>query len=350
MSMNIMETFDKQMQNAKSLRSTSPLDRKRKRSAIPNDLLPPPPFIPQDLSDLIRLARLSKKRLYKDCQLLYPMLEPLQDLQAMIGLKDLKQQVFDFIIMRLQKKTLQIPLMGHMLLFGGPGVGKSTFVRILARILSVLGCTCTNNVVFGKPSNLIGRYLGSTPIITEQLVKSAFGGVLVIDEASSLADGRDNGSSGDSFSKSCIDTINRMLTEYAGEFTCVLAGYEEDIRRDVLSINPGMDRRFTTIFRIDGYKPVELQEIAIAKLRNKNLFVEEKAMEESIFSKKIFPSYAGDVEVFCDKITIAHAKRVFGTDNKITITTQDVKLGLEMFKLLKKQKKEDDMSNLAMYS
>ena len=170
---SLMEALEHKMRENKDtgLRASRSLTRKRKRAAVPNTLLPQPPIYPKNLDELILLAKKCKKKLFKDCQLLYPMLKPLLELQSMIGLEKLKHQVFEMLVMRLQKKNLQVPKMGHMLLFGPPGVGKSTFVPILAQLLSILGCTASNKVVFGKPSNMIGRYLGSTPIITEQLIQ-----------------------------------------------------------------------------------------------------------------------------------------------------------------------------------
>ena len=172
----------------------------------------------------------------------------------------------------------------------------------------------------------------------------------MIDEASSLSDGRDSGS-GDSFSKACIDTLNRMLTEHAEDFTCVLSGYEEDIRRDVLVINPGMDRRFTTIFRIDGYTSSELKQIALLKLKNKGLQLADESIIKLEFfdNKNMFSSYAGDVEVFCDKLATAHAKRVFGREEKTTLTKEDVEDGIKMFEELKRKKEDESTSHLNMY-
>ena len=60
-----------------------------------------------------------------------------------------------------------------------------------------------------KRSDLIGEYLGQTAVKTQKVIDSIIGGVLFIDEAYSLG----NSEKRDSYSKECLDTINRNLTE-----------------------------------------------------------------------------------------------------------------------------------------
>ena len=71
-----------------------------------------------------------------------------------------------------------------------------------------------------KRSDLIGQYLGQTSIKTQKVIDEVIGGVLFIDEAYSLG----NSEKRDSYSKECLDTINRNLTENGNKFICIIAG------------------------------------------------------------------------------------------------------------------------------
>ena len=149
-------------------------------------------------------------------------------------------------------------------------------------------------------------------------IDSALGGVLFIDEAYSLGcnDGRRKS---DSFSKECIDTINQNLSEKKGQFICIIAGYPEELERHFFSVNPGLKRRFSFHYQIEGYDWKELAEILCRKISSigwkldsearKWLFQDKGFMEDHI---KDFPNFGGDIETLLLNIKIVHGRRVFG--------------------------------------
>ena len=289
--------------------------------------LPCPPIHPTDLASLIRLCVACKHRKYRDCHGLDLLQGPLEELQAMVGLATIKQSIVEFILLYLQSASIQIPEMRHMIIAGPPGCGKTTVSRVVAKILCKLGMCVTDTIVYGTQGNMIGGFLGQTAPKTEELIRSAFGGVLVIDEASSLADGRSDQSS-DSFSKSCVDTLNRMLSEHGDKFICILAGYKEEIYRDILSINPGMDRRFSTRFEIGAYTPTELREILYRQLRSRDVTLEGTiSLEVMKATKGMFKNGGGDCQLLADAMITAHAKRTFGRLDKNRLTDADVAAG-----------------------
>jgi hypothetical protein len=240
-----------------------------------------PPRIPTTFSELVQLCREAKAQMaelkrpadddhavvrepFRDGYRLPSLLPHLLELQNMVGLQKIKQQLVDLIVHRVQE-GLPKTYLGHVVIHGGPGVGKTTFANILAKILHALGDLKNSKVVHASAQNMIADFLGQTSGKTAALIKSAFGGVLLLDEASSLSDGRSSGN-GDSFSKSAIDTLNRMLTEHGDKFVCVIAGYKDEIKRDLMDVNPGLARRFTTVFAMDKYTPAEMKEIAERRL------------------------------------------------------------------------------------
>jgi SpoVK/Ycf46/Vps4 family AAA+-type ATPase len=66
---------------------------------------------------------------------------------------------------------------------GPPGTGKTEVANIIARIYKSLGYLETDRVTKADRSDLVGMWLGSTAIKTKDLLESAKGGVLFIDEA-----------------------------------------------------------------------------------------------------------------------------------------------------------------------
>ena len=302
--------------------------RPRKKKRPDNRLLEPPPIHPTNLATLIDLCKQCKHKDFIDCFNLHDVLEPLQELDAMVGLQTVKQSMVEFILLTLQSESIRVPDMRHMIIAGPPGCGKTTVSTIIAKIMSRLHLCDTEKIVYGTQANLIGAFLGQTAPKTEALIRSAFGGVLVIDEASSLADGR-AAENFDSFSKSCIDTLNRMLSEHGDKFVCIVAGYKEEIYRDILSVNPGMDRRFATRFEIEPYAPAEILEIIHRHVLRRGAVLEGTIPLQWVQDHLgMFKNAGGDCLAVVDTILMEHAKRTFGTVQKNTLSQEDVERGL----------------------
>lgn len=312
----------------------SPLNKNfKKRKRPDNSKLESPPIVPVDLDSMIALCRLCTKKSFRDCFNLSKLLGPLEELSHMVGLTHLKHSIVDYIIIHLQSDSIKLPDMRHLIIAGPPGSGKTSVSRIIAKILSGLNICETDRIVYGTQGNMIGSFLGQTAPKTEELIRSAFGGVLVIDEASSLADGRSDQNS-DSFSKSCIDTLNRMLSEHGDKFICILAGYKKEIYRDILSINPGMDRRFSTRFEIEPYTPDEIREIIIRQILSRGgKLVHDTTIDLDWIKKNfnVFKNMGGDCLILVDSIMMSHAKRTFGSLEKNSITQEDVETGMGRF-------------------
>lgn len=303
--------------------------KKRKRSVKVIDS--PPPIQPTDLSSLIDLCKLCEHRVYRDCTLLFDLIPPLTELNQLIGLEELKQSMVEFVLLHVQKEEITIPTMRHLIIAGPPGCGKTTVATIIGKILSIMEGSQLPKIVYGTQSNMIGGFLGQTAPKTEAVIRSAFGGVLIIDEASSLADGRSDQNS-DSFSKSCIDTLNRMLSEYGDKFICILAGYKKEIFRDILSINPGMERRFSTCFEIGEYSSAHIKEIILKAMHTRNIRLDEDVSIPLNWIKKHkskMKNTGGDCNILVDYIITCHARRMFGHTDKNTISQADLDTGLD---------------------
>ena len=94
-------------------------------------------------------------------------------------------------------------------------------------------------------------------IKTRELLEKASGGVLFIDEAYSLG----NSEKRDSFSKEAIDMINQYLSENKNDLMVIIAGYDEELDKCFFAYNPGLKRRFSSYYKIEGYDYNELIDI-----------------------------------------------------------------------------------------
>ena len=73
---------------------------------------------------------------------------------------------------------------------------------------------------------------------TMDVINSALGGVLFIDEAYSLYRGKD-----DSFGLEAIDTLVKAMEDHRDDFIVILAGYSKEMAT-FLSANSGLKSRF----------------------------------------------------------------------------------------------------------
>ena len=118
--------------------------------------------------------------------------------------------------------------------------------------------------------DLVAGYTGQTAIKTSNVIDSAMGGVLFIDEAYSLNKGGDGG-----FGQEAINTLLQRLTADAGKFVCVLAGYTKEMN-EFLQTNSGLERRFRKIL-FDDYEPAALEQIFRNLLKKGNMTLDESA-------------------------------------------------------------------------
>ncbi len=244
--------------------------------------------------------------------------------------------------------------MFHTVIYGPPGVGKTAFAKVLARLFLNLGITQNDTFRVARRSDLIGEYVGHTATKTQKVIDEAMGGVLFIDEVYALGNGgtkRGNGDSkSDSFSTECINTLNQNLTERKGEFICIIAGYKTETERHFFDLNPGLRRRFSFYYTIDAYDWNELTRILLFKI-NKLVHwritngLDTALLDTTSFLKDKmddFPHYAGDVETWLLNIKIAHCKRVFGKREEVqrVITMEDIEAGYARYVVQKRGDEE----------
>ena len=114
-------------------------------------------------------------------------------------------------------------------------------------------------MVEASRADLVGEYLGATAIKTNDLVDSALGGVLFIDEAYSLVN--EGEGQGDRFGHEAVQTLLKRAEDNRTDLIIILAGYEKQME-SFLASNPGLNSRFGLRVKFPSYTPAELMALA----------------------------------------------------------------------------------------
>ena len=139
----------------------------------------------------------------------------------------------------------------NFILMGNPGTGKTSIARKMGEILQAMDILPTSRVIEASRATLVGKYMGETPKIVNNMCDKAMGGILFIDEAYTLSDG------GDQYGKEAIDTLMKRMEDDRGKFVVIAAGYKDKME-EFLTMNAGLASRFTHKLHIEDYNEDEL--------------------------------------------------------------------------------------------
>ena len=295
----------------------------------------------KSIRDLIRIGKEYKvhpKRVHTNLDLvkLSKLVEPLETLQTMVGLEDIKASIFKQVVFHLQDLDNGNKDMHHTVIKGPPGVGKTQISHIIARIYKGLGFLKKDTVVSVKRDDLIAGYLGQTAMKAKKKYEEALGGVLLIDEAYALGDGSDK----DSYSKEAIDLLTSYLSEHGHEFICIIAGYKEALEKRFFSVNEGLARRFNIHYEIKPYSGTDICQIFQKLVADGGWQLDASAYNPEFFVAHLdaFPHFGGDMQTLFAYTKKAHSSRLLAVrtkeqlmNTKKKINMVDLEAGFEQY-------------------
>jgi len=146
--------------------------------------------------------------------------------------------------------------------------------------------------------------------------------VLFIDEAYALSNQSKDNESKD-FGQEAIDELVEALTAHLGEFSCIVAGYPDDMEQ-FLEANDGLQRRFPQLnaIQLDNYNDKELKQIFLSQLDNIQLEEDLEDRLDYFFNKAYSLGFTSNLNAgFC--VELAEAMKINMHSN------QDKKLKIE---------------------
>ena len=206
--------------------------------------------------------------------------ELMEQLESLVGLETVKKEVKNLMnlvkVRKLRKENdLPVPPMSfHMVFLGNPGTGKTTVARLISGLYAAIGVLSKGQLVEVDRSGLVAGYVGQTALKTQEVIQSALGGVLFIDEAYALSSGGEN-----DFGREAIETLLKAMEDHRDDLVVIVAGYTGPMEGFITS-NPGLASRFNRYFFFPDYNGEQLMEIFRIQCR-KNSYVLTPEAEEA---------------------------------------------------------------------
>jgi SpoVK/Ycf46/Vps4 family AAA+-type ATPase len=267
----------------------------------------------------------------------------LKKLDELVGLDKIKASVKSLINLvkvrklRVENSLAVPPLSLHMVFMGNPGTGKTTVARILSELYCAIGVLSKGHLVEVDRSGLVAGFVGQTAIKTSDVIKSALGGILFIDEAYALVskDGTND------FGHEAVETLLKAMEDHRDDFIVIVAGYEA-LMEGFISSNPGLESRFNRYFVFEDYTSGELHTIFDGMCsRNQYLLKGDAADYATKYFETLYDSRdenfgnARDVRNFFENVVSVHSDRVSAIEKPtkedlMTFTKEDLEKAEEM--------------------
>ncbi|MDI9590274.1 MAG: AAA family ATPase [Acidobacteriota bacterium] len=268
--------------------------------------------------------------------------EMLDSVIGLVQVKDTIRQLEHFAMFRktaLGSGREVPPANMHMLFMGNPGTGKTTVARIISTMLYKIGIIRQNKCVEVTSKDLVAGYVGQTDKRTNDVVMSALGGILFVDEAYSLSIGGE--SAGSTFGKEAIAELVKCMEDHKDDLIVIFAGYEKEMN-EFLEVNPGLASRIGYTFRFEDYTTDELLELFRGKVTLAGFDYDRRSVDRElrdIFDyHRRFKNFGNGrfVEEVVQKAIIKHAARGSAQgdlEDDFTLVLEDIPSRQELFSI-----------------
>lgn len=210
--------------------------------------------------------------------------------------------------------------------------------RLVAQIYKQLGFLSKGQLIETDRSGLVAGYVGQTAGKVTDVVNSALGGILFIDEAYALArKGMEN-----DFGREAIDTLVKLMEDHRDDLVVIVAGYTDEMH-DFLTSNPGLISRFNKYIDFKDYTDDELMAILCMNAQRQGYAIDEGA--KAVVREMLGAMTLGDRMDFgnargmrnlLEKLVQAQANRLAQAEGEITremlceITQADARSALKI--------------------
>jgi SpoVK/Ycf46/Vps4 family AAA+-type ATPase len=250
----------------------------------------------------------------------------LKKINNLVGLAEVKQRVNEIIkYLEFQRKIGETENINCNMLFrGNAGTGKTTMTKLMAELFSGLGIIKSNKVIEVIGKDLIGIHLGETAPKTQRIIDSALDGVLVIDEAHTIATSKGNAD----YPAEAIATICDSMDRYKNRLIIIFAGNSKEMS-NFLSKYPGLSSRIGFSIEFEDFTVENLMNIFENKLKERKYDIEDLAkahIKKNIEKAKISRNFgnARYIDTIFEKLILTHATHCLDDKNLKLITVQDV--------------------------
>lgn len=247
----------------------------------------------------------------------------LASLDDLIGMGDVKKQI-ETIAKRVHLNQRRIESGRgtatidniHIVITGNPGTGKTTVANRLGRVFKAIGVLPTDKVIVKKKEDILDSFANSAGKNMRKAVDDAMGGILFIDEAYTLLPVGTPGTVSADGSEA-VNALMTCMSERAGQFITVIAGYKTEIEEFIRNANPGLERRFTHRIHIPDYSVDDLFAIYMQQATRAGFTLTDDAskllrlkIEEMVTAKDEKFGNAGTIIKLFEQTTDRQADRV----------------------------------------